>query len=133
MLFVDTNIFLEILLGQEKSNESELFLKWAHQENLELVCSTFSIHAIEAIISNRKQLRILKNFLEDLVESKNISIHSTSIEEEKQIIMIAEQTHLDFDDALQYFVAKKAGCKIIVSFDAHFDKTDMERKTPNEI
>lgn len=39
---------------------------------------------------------------------------------------------LDFDDAYQYFAARKAGIKII-SFDKDFDKTKLGKETPGEI
>jgi len=40
---------------------------------------------------------------------------------------------LDFDDALQSYIAKKLGVKI-VSFDKHFDKVKgLDRVTPEDI
>jgi len=39
----------------------------------------------------------------------------------------------DFDDALQYYVAKKLGAKAIVSFDKHFDGLDVPRLEPKQV
>lgn len=40
------------------------------------------------------------------------------------------QTHqLDFDDAYQYVIAKRDNLTL-VSFDADFDRTDLQRRTP---
>jgi len=39
---------------------------------------------------------------------------------------------LDFDDSLQYYVAKKLGVKAIVSYNKHFGKTDIQRKEPSD-
>ena len=44
----------------------------------------------------------------------------------------AQKFSLDFDDAYQYVAAEKYGLAII-SFDADFDRTDLERKTPEEV
>ncbi len=133
MFLVDSNIFLEFLLEQQNSDESKAFLKTALEKNVPLVCSLFSIHGIEAILAAKQKLEPLKFFLEDLERSKNILVYSTTIEEEKEIVSISQEIRLDFDDALQYFVAKQMRCQAIVSFDAHFDKTDLKRKTPSEI
>ena len=43
-----------------------------------------------------------------------------------------EKTKLDFDDGLQYLVAKKYGGSL-VSFDDDFDRTDISRLTPREV
>lgn len=45
---------------------------------------------------------------------------------------IAERFNLDFDDAYQYVAAEKYDL-VIVSFDADFDRTELQRKTPAEI
>ncbi|MEM2902731.1 MAG: PIN domain-containing protein [Candidatus Bathyarchaeia archaeon] len=54
------------------------------------------------------------------------------MEEETAASMLMDKMKLDFDDALQYFVAKKLGVEVVVSFDRHFDKTDVERKEPRD-
>ena len=46
--------------------------------------------------------------------------------------MLMKKLKLDFDDSLQYYVAKKLGVKAIVSYDKHFDKTDIQRKEPSD-
>jgi predicted nucleic acid-binding protein len=38
----------------------------------------------------------------------------------------------DFDDALQYYVAKKLGANAIISFDKHFDGLDVPRLEPKD-
>ncbi|MHB1709637.1 MAG: hypothetical protein ACYCT2_09210 [Thermoplasmataceae archaeon] len=40
---------------------------------------------------------------------------------------------LYFDDAMQYYVAKKLGAEAIVSFDHDFDNLDIRRLEPNQI
>lgn len=40
---------------------------------------------------------------------------------------------MDFDDALQYYAAKRLGVEAIVSYDKHFDKLDVPRTEPFHI
>ena len=40
---------------------------------------------------------------------------------------------LDFDDTLNYYIVKKYKLEGIVSFNKHFDKTDIRRLEPSEI
>jgi len=132
LLFVDTNIFLEFLLDQEKANEVIAFFLSTEAQGEKMVCSQFSIHAIEAILSSRGRLVGLKNFLKNVERAKNLFVYSTTLEEEREIAETPQGGGLDFDDALQYAVAKKLGCSAIVSFDQDFDNTDLKRKTPKE-
>ena len=44
-----------------------------------------------------------------------------------------EKIGLDFDDTLQYYVAKKLGVDALVSFDKHFDKVDIRRLEPRDL
>jgi len=47
--------------------------------------------------------------------------------------MLTKRESLDFDDALQYYVAKRLGAEAIVSFDRHFDKLDVPRIEPSSL
>jgi hypothetical protein len=119
MHLVDTNIFLELLLDQEKKKFSEKVLKKIANGEIKAVISGFSLHSIEFILSIKRKTRILKEFLQSLSEFPNLSVYHTNIEEDLIILEIMEQTKLDFDDANQYFVAKKFGATII-TFDHDF-------------
>jgi predicted nucleic acid-binding protein len=46
--------------------------------------------------------------------------------------LLSEKMGLDFDDALQYYVAKKLGVDAIASFDEHFDQLDLRRIEPHD-
>jgi predicted nucleic acid-binding protein len=47
--------------------------------------------------------------------------------------MFTKARSLDFDDALQYYVAKRLGAEAIVSYDRHFDKLDVPRIEPSTL
>ncbi len=130
MLLLDTNIFLEYLLDQERANEVTAFFHWVHQQQIPVICTHYSIHSIESTLSARKEWTKLLDFLSFIEKMASIAVYETSIPEEQKITQLVSEKNLDFDDALQYFVAKKNNCGAIVSFDHHFDKTDLARKTP---
>ncbi|HHF09552.1 MAG TPA: type II toxin-antitoxin system VapC family toxin [Methanomicrobia archaeon] len=83
-------------------------------------------------MDNFKKVNELKIFLEVDTEFKGLEIYSTDIEDEVSAIDMMKEG-LDFDDALQSYIATKLGVKI-VSFDKHFDKVKgLDRVTPKDI
>jgi predicted nucleic acid-binding protein len=50
-------------------------------------------------------------------------VYETSLDDEIAISMIMDKMKLDFDNALQYCVAKKLGVEAIVSYDEYFDNS----------
>jgi predicted nucleic acid-binding protein len=120
---LDTNIWLEVLLNQEKSGEViELFRKYNGND---IAISDFSLHSIGVILARLKEIETFNIFLEDLINS-GVKVISLKTEE------IIKKYNLDFDDAYQYLIAKQNNL-ILVSFDKDFDKTDILRKIPRDL
>jgi uncharacterized protein len=130
MYLIDTNIFLEILLEQEKSGECEALLHKAMQ-NSGFYVTSFTMHSIEVIMLRNDKIIELTEFLTDMNQSKIIRIESHTQDELSALNPMAS-FKLDFDDALQFYFCEKLGLKII-SFDGHFDKTSIKRLEPNGI
>ncbi len=130
MLLVDTNIFLELFLGQEKAEECEKLLQKISKGELEAVVSKFTIYAIEAVLN---ESGLILAFLRNVQGSLGLNVYETSIEDEMAASMLMGKTSLDFDDTLQYYLAKKLGVEAIVSYDKHFDKADVKRREPSEL
>ncbi|MEM2941328.1 MAG: PIN domain-containing protein [Thermoproteota archaeon] len=129
MLLVDTNIFLELFLGQEKAEECEKFLQKISNGELEAVVSKFTVHAIEAILNDSA---LILTFLRNVQGSLGLNMYETSMEDEMAASMLMDKIKLDFDNAIQYYLAKKLGVEAIVSYDKHFDKVDVKRREPSE-
>ncbi len=121
MYLIDTNIFLEILLEQEKADECSEFLNQITEQNRACLMSSYTLHSIETILSNLRRFEILTAFLDDIIDNQAIRQYHTTPEEEFEIIRTIPQLNLDFDDALQYYVAKKFSATI-VTYDRHFNK-----------
>ena len=135
MYLFDTNIFLEILLGQEKADICHKALEVLSEEKPGWI-SSFSLHAIEAILGSsgkRERAEILPIFLESLREHPYLSWYATTIEEELEVARLAPQVKLDFDDTLQYYVAKKKKLSL-VTLDGDFKKVkDIAIISPKEM
>jgi len=128
-LLFDTNIFLEVILGQSNAKETrELLIK----STLYLsYISDFSIHSIGLLLFRMAKH---KEFIDLLSDVRNCGITIVSVLPE-EMFMVTESSvkyGLDFDDSYQYALAEKLDA-VIVSFDSDFTKTVRGKKTPQEI
>ncbi|MDW8438365.1 MAG: PIN domain-containing protein [Chloroherpetonaceae bacterium] len=125
-MLIDTNIFLEILLNQERTSVARKFID--AQPKGSLFISDFSLNSVGLKLFLFKQKRLLQPFYLHLKQNR-VQKLSLETDDVAEFIDNSERWGLDFDDAYQYTVAKKRGLSI-VSFDADFDKTDLVRIEP---
>ncbi len=126
---VDTNVWLELLLGQEKLDECREFF-----QNLDtnlIAISEFSFYSIGIILCRLNKDELFEDFLDD-IENSLISKIKLENKDVKYLLQVRKKYNLDFDDAYQYVVAEKYNLTI-VSFDSDFDRTELGRKTPREV
>jgi len=128
---IDSNIFLEILMQQENSEDCKELLREIAEGEINSMVSKFTVHGVQGMLTENTEA--LDNFMTNISSLVNLEIIQTSFEEEKHILELAKSRNLDFDDTLQYSVAKRENVDAIISFDSDFDKTDLERKEPEEI
>ncbi len=126
MYLLDSCVFLEILLEQNKSQVVKDFLNNCSKNDISI--TNFSLHSICAYLTKNKKTEILKDFILEL-RNNNTKIFQTSLEETDLILSNCKRFSLDFDDAYQYTIAKIYGLQL-VSFDKDFDKTDLKRIEP---
>lgn len=131
MYLIDTSIFIELLLGRKNAETCEKLLEKTSLGEIKCVVTAFTVHAVEGILS--ENLKATETFLRNLSASLGIKVYATSQEEELEVCIYSGKMGLDFDDGIQYLVAKKVGAKAIISFDRHFDNTDLKRVEPREI
>lgn len=130
MILLDTNIFLELLLDQKRAAECESLLELVSKGEMEAAVTHFAVHAVEAALVSGENL---ERFLRNLEHSMGLYIYDTNLSEEMAAALISKKISRDFDDTLQYYVAKKLGADAIVSFDEHFDGLDIRRAEPHDI
>lgn len=130
MYLIDTNIFLEILLEQDKADEAEKFLKEIPAEHLHV--SDFSVFSIGIILFRQRKHDVLLEFVEDVFVRGGVILLRLSLFDFEEVVKVSKKYNLDFDDAYQYALAKKYNLKI-VSFDSDFDRTDAGRVLPEQV
>lgn len=129
-LLVDTNIFLEVLLEQARSDEAKALL--ARTDTNDLFISDFSLHSIGLILLRRGKADAFRDFLADMVTGAGTSVAALHPDEMGAVADFAATFNLDFDDAYQYAAAEKYDLTI-VSFDKDFDRTTRGRSVPSAI
>ncbi len=132
MYLIDTNIFLEFLLGQERSEECiELFGKVV-SGSISANLSRFSLYSIEILLTKNKKIDALEKFLAVINYSKGLKIINTDVGDDRKILEYIKEYNLSFDDALNFHICKSLNLSII-SLDRHFDKTPVKRIEPREL
>lgn len=130
MYLVDTNVWLERLLDQARSEEVGQFLTRIPSERLFI--SDFAFHSIGVVLSRLKRTDVLLCFAQDAFMDGAVSLVHLEPEDTPQLVHVMTQFNLDFDDAYQYIVAEKYNLTL-VSLDSDFDRTERGRHTPQEI
>jgi predicted nucleic acid-binding protein len=130
MYLVDTNVWLERLLDQAKSEEVGQFL--ARVPSDQILITDFSFHSIGVILNRLGRTEALLRFVQDAFVDGAVMLGALQPAEMQRLVTVIETLHLDFDDAYQYVAAERYSA-ILVSFDSDFDRTEQGRKTPGEL
>lgn len=122
---LDTNIFLEILLNQERAGECKKFIT----DNENVICiSDFALHSIGVILFRNNHQKVYSSFLENFISELYIlTLDKNSYYE---IAKISEEYKLDFDDSYQLTVASEFNLSLI-TLDKDFNKLKNKYKIIN--
>jgi len=127
---VDTNVWLERLLDQDKSEVVSKFLNTIPVN--QLFISDFAVHSIGVILSKLKKLDTLRMFLYDLFINGQIELLTLEPHDLIDVTNNIKKHNLDFDDSYQFTVAEKYALTL-VTFDKDFKVIGLKRKTPQDI
>jgi len=127
---VDTNVWLERLLDQERSEEVAEFL--SSVSTTQLCITDFAFHSISLILARFGETEALRSFVKDAFSDGDVTLLHLMPEDTEYILQVMRKFSLDYDDAYQYVAAEKYNL-IIVSFDADFERTVRGRKSPGEV
>jgi predicted nucleic acid-binding protein len=130
MLLIDTNIWLEQLLDQERASEVEDFFNRIPSNRMYI--TDFSYHSIGVITTRLKKPDVLGIFTRDVLLESGVTLIRLSPREMLAIPDLCRKHGLDFDDAYQYLAAEVFGLEL-VSFDRDFDRTDIVRREPGAV
>ncbi|MFA5233460.1 MAG: PIN domain-containing protein [Sulfurimonas sp.] len=124
-IFIDTNIFLDLILKRESFHDALLLFN-AVEKNLFLgVILDITVLNIDYIA--KKQVKDIKEFIRLL--NANFSVVGVSNE---MIFEALEIENGDFEDTLQYLSAKSFDCECIVTNDKSFYVADIEALSSSE-
>lgn len=97
---VDTNVFLEVLLNQDKKEKCKIFLS-EHAGKIYL--SDFSLHSVGVILFRYSKENIFDKFTDDVLN--NSILVSLPVSSYGKVAEIKNRFSLDFDDSYQICVA----------------------------
>ncbi|MCY7408802.1 MAG: PIN domain-containing protein [Chitinophagales bacterium] len=117
MYLIDTNVWLEDLLHQQRAAEADRLFKEIPSRLLFI--SSFALFSIGIILTSRKQQELFVTLLNDLFNRGNVKILEPSIEDLHSISLLSKKSGLDFDDSFQAFISVLRNLKL-VSFDSDF-------------
>jgi predicted nucleic acid-binding protein len=127
---IDTNVWLERLLDQTRSDEVGRLLREVPSDELHV--TDFAFHSIGVTMTRLGKTTELLRFVQDAFIDGGVALVRLDPADSGQLVRAVERFDLDFDDAYQYVAAEKHGLTLI-SLDADFDRTERGRKTPAEI
>jgi uncharacterized protein len=114
MLLFDTNIFLEILLDQEKSKDCKRLL---HDNVGSFNISDFSLHSIGVILFRQNKKNSFFKFVADVLPK--VTLLSLPNDGYEALLKPMIHVGLDFDDSYQYAICKYYK-KSLVTMDKDF-------------
>ena len=122
-MLVDSNIFLELFLGQQKKDACRLFLNKTVSGEINATISDFTIDSILLVMfRHRSALENMRDFLHKVTNSKGLSIYSITSSDRSRALQLIEKYKLDYEDAVVLQSAISSGCSEVLSFDRDFDK-----------
>jgi predicted nucleic acid-binding protein len=127
---VDTNLWLERLLDQVRSEEVGQFLERVAPERLFITDSSF--HSIGVVLDRLQRTDVLLHFVRDVFVEGGVTLIHLDPDDTSRLVDVISATKLDFDDAYQYTAAEKYDLSI-VSFDGDFDRTERGRRVPAQV
>lgn len=122
-MIIDTNIFLEVILEQEKAEKCKIFLKEILEGKKKAIISSFSIDSIVlSMIRNKVSGGKITIFLRSLYKYAGLRFYQIRIKDRINALLFMEKYNLDYEDALIAQSAISTNSREIISFDRHLNK-----------
>lgn len=129
-LLIDTSIWLEYLLDQERADEAVRMLSTVSSSRFS--ATEHGLGSIGVILEASGQLSGYFEFVRETLYESEVERVVLTPQELLDLKAPMKKYNLDFDDAYQY-VAATARDLSLVSFDTDFDRTDIERLEPADV
>ena len=123
-IFIDTNIFLDLILKRERFKEAVILLNSCEQKLFEGYVADITLLNIDYVAS--KQVKDIKDFLGLVNTIFDVTGGTNKMFDEALSIK-----NIDLVDNLQYISAKKLMCDVIVTNDKTFYSEEIVTFTSN--
>jgi len=125
-VFIDANIFIDLNDDSRKSYEESLkILTFLVNNNITICTSCDLITTIYYILAKKSKSNALKSIMK-LNKICNIIDFSNKEVAQTCQLMNEDEDYVDLEDALQYILAQKEQCDVIVSNDRGFVSKKIE-------
>ncbi len=132
-VFVDANVIIDMFdKHRENCIAANIIMNYFVDNDIELYTSCDLVTTVYYILSKRGK----KKALENVKEASNIfELIPFSNEDLSNAIYLMEknQNFKDLEDTLQYVLAKKEGCDLILTNDKDFYSPDIKTATTSQI
>ncbi|MEK6800746.1 MAG: type II toxin-antitoxin system VapC family toxin [Nanoarchaeota archaeon] len=128
-MLIDANIFLEVLLDQEKASSCKKILEDIRKGKTKAIITNFTIDSIIIIMNrNKTDLSSIELFIKSLLSYQGLTIYQINFKDRLNALKLIEKYNLDYEDAITLQSAISTNNKELLSFDAHFDKVEEIRR-----
>lgn len=128
-VFLDANIFLDKALANRDFEENSYkIFNYLIQNNIKIYTSCDLITTIYYIISKENKLKALQ-YIETINQFCNIIEFNNAEVLQSTQLMRSNQKFKDLEDTIQYIIARKEGCDLIISNDKEFASEKIELTT----
>ena len=124
-VFIDANVFIDIFNTNREWHKYSLEIyKYLIKNENEIYTSCDLITTIYYIDAKRDKNQALLN-IRNIIKTLNIIYFTNQEIEEVCQLMIKDSKYKDLEDTLQYILAKKEKCDLIISNDSQFVSKDI--------
>ena len=125
-VFIDANIFIDIFNVDRPLHRYSLeAYKYLIKNECLIYTSCDLITTVYYVDSKRDKNRALLN-IQNLIKTLNVVDFSNKEIEEVCKLMLKDKNYHDLEDTLQYVLAKKQNCDLIISNDEKFVSNDIQ-------
>jgi uncharacterized protein len=125
---VDTNLWLELLLNQQRAPKVRSLLQ--EHEGSDFALTEFPLYSIGIILTRLNRDDAFEQFITDALGHGGTRVVRLGATDMQFLLAARKQFGLDFDDVYQYMAAEKYNLTLL-KFDADFDRTARSRMTPS--
>ena len=128
-MLIDANIFLEVLINQEKTETCKKIHQEVKEGKKEAALTNFTIDSIIIIMNrNNVELSSIRLFIKSLSSYKGLTIYQISSKDRIQATKWMKKYNLDYEDSIILQAALSTKNKEILTLDHHFNKVEEIKK-----